>query len=232
MANPDTKLSPLETAAQHFKAIPWCAKLLSAPDVIPFIPTSRLEGDVAARSRTRDQLFRKTLNREDAVPQCIGFYKDTPATASQEEEQSRLAASTVASDGKSLLINSVSLLFDLRPGVNGFNGTAQGGFVACLVDEAMGSIFLVNNIAQVWHEVSNGALPPNVLRLTDLRVFTATMDVHFRKPIQTPATVLVTARFIKSEGRKIFMDVRVTGEDDREYALCDSLWLSLPLEKL
>ncbi|KAK3938953.1 HotDog domain-containing protein [Diplogelasinospora grovesii] len=220
--------SSVPTAAQFFKSIPWCADLLSRPDVVPFIPTCRLEGEDAVRARTQDLLFRRSLNNAESVPHCIGFYRD-PASATMSTQSTTLASPLGT---PTLYVNSASLLFDLRPGVNGFNGTAHGGLIASLIDEAMGSLILINHIVQGQHEKEGRSLPPGTLDLNNLRVFTASMNVRFQKPVPTPRIVLVTATFVKTEGRKIFLDVRVEDENGIENARCDGLWLSLPLQKV
>ncbi|KAH7374661.1 HotDog domain-containing protein [Plectosphaerella cucumerina] len=208
----------------HFLSMPWCAALLNAPDVVPFTPTSRLEGDHATRSMTQDQLFRKSLNGSDTIPRCVGFYHDKTDQIIAEAASSPAPAR--------LLVESISVLFDLQPGVNGFNGTAHGGLIASLIDEAMGSMFLVNNVVQAIGGMRGGNVPPGIVDLSNLRVFTAGMDVRFQKPVRTPGVVVVTSSFVKTEGRKIFMDVRLTDEKGVENARCDAVWLSRPLEKV
>ncbi|KAH6693941.1 HotDog domain-containing protein [Plectosphaerella plurivora] len=208
----------------YFLSIPWCAALLTPPDVVHFTPTSRLEGDHAARSMTQDQLFRKSLNNSDTIPRCVGFYRDTT---------DQIVAEAAASDKPArLLVESISLLFELRPGVNGFNGTAHGGLIASLIDEAMGSMFLVNNVVQAVNGMRGGSVPQGIVDLSNLRVFTAGMDVRFQKPVKTPGVVVVTSNFVKTEGRKIFFDVRLTDEKGVENAKCDAVWLSRPLDKI
>ncbi|SPO07202.1 uncharacterized protein DNG_09896 [Cephalotrichum gorgonifer] len=218
--------SPDTADAAYFKFVPWCNDLISRQGSILFTPTSRLPDDPTIGA-TRDQLFRKTLHHDGALPYCIGLYQD-PTTSPD------LQPTTPGSGPQSptLYIKSSSILFDLRPGLNGFNGSAHGGLLSSLIDEAMGSLIFINHLVQTTHEKQGRKLPAGTLDLNSTRVFTASMAVRFQKPVPTPSIVVVTASLVKIEGRKIFFDVTVKGQHGEEYARCDGLWLSLPLEKV
>ena len=207
---------------EHFKTIPWCAELISAPELKEFTPTCR-QPHSDAPVASRDQLFRKTLNHDEAIPNCIGFYQD-PTKLS--------AAVTTPHDSPTLYIKSATLLFDLKDGVKGYNGSAHGGLISSMIDEAMGSLISINYLTQAALESKGRHLPPGTLDLNSTRVFTAGMNVRFQKPVPVPGAVAITARLARIEGRKIAFDVRVTGEGSVEFARCDGLWLSLPLEKM
>lgn len=206
---------------EHFKTIPWCADIISAQELIEFTPTCRQPHSDAAVA-SRDQLFRKTLNNDDAIPNCIGLYQDpsSPSTTSS------------AQDGLTLYIKSATLLFDLKPGVRGYSGSTHGGLIASLIDEAMGSLISINHLTQATLQAKGRRLPPGTLDLGNTRVLTAGMNVRFQKQVPAPGAVAVTANVARIEGRKMSFDVRVHGEGGVEYASCDGLWLSLPLEKM
>ncbi|KAI1376170.1 HotDog domain-containing protein [Hypoxylon crocopeplum] len=228
----EQKNSSLSEAAHHFKSIPWYATLLERPGVLTFTPTSRLPEDLTGHSPTQDQLFRKTLNNTDTVPHCIGFYQD-PFSSNLEIQGSPSSSSGSSSQlGSKLLVNSASLIFDLCPGVNGFNGTAHGGLISSLVDEAMGSLIFINHQVQTREQAQGRRLPRDVLDLNNSRFFTASMTVRFLKPIPTPQTVVVTASLNRIEGRKMSLDVTVKGKHQVEFARCDGLWMSLPKGKM
>lgn len=219
----------------YFKSVPWCTELISAPGVVLFTPTSR-QPDSDAVGATKDQLFRKTLRHGEAVPNCIGFYDD-PAVASSVNDANGTGDGngSTARPGPitpTLYIKKASLLFDLGPGVAGYNGSAHGGLISSLIDEAMGSLIFVNHVAQAALVRQGGRLPPGTLDLNNTRVFTASMAVRFLKPVPAPGIVVVEARLGSVEGRKISFDVRVRSERGQEFAQCDGLWLSLPLEKV
>ncbi|KAI0130688.1 HotDog domain-containing protein [Daldinia grandis] len=219
----------LVEATHHFKSTPWCTALLERPGVITFIPTSRFPEDPTGYSPTQDQLFRKTFNNADTVPHCIGFYQD-PNSDIEPSPSTQLGPSSQL--GPRLLINSASLIFDLRPGVNGYNGTAHGGFIGSLIDEAMGSLILINHQVQTHDKAQGRRLPRGVVDLNNARFFTASMNVRFLKPLPTPGTVVVTASLSKIEGRKMSLDVTIKDKSQVEFARCDGLWISLPEGKI
>lgn len=208
----------------YFKSVPWCNDLIASPDLALFTPTCRLP-HVNAIGANKDQFFRKTLNHAGAIPHCIGLYQDP--------EKARDRGTTVQQQGeKRFYIASASILCDLQPGLNGYNGTAHGGLISTLVDEAMGSLILINHLAQTALEKKGQKLPEGVLDLNNTRVVTANMTVRFQKPVPTPGIVVVAASQVKIEGRKISFDVRLRGEGGKEFAQCDGLWMSIPLQKM
>ena len=121
----------------YFQSIPWCAVLLEKPGIVPYTPTCRLEPDANGALPTQDQFFRVNLRSSDLIPYAIGFYQDpfSPAIISPSPTLS----------GLRLLIHSSTLMLDLRPGTNGYNGAAHGGLISTLIDEAMGSLIYINH---------------------------------------------------------------------------------------
>lgn len=210
----------------YFLSIPWCAALLNQPGVHTFAPTSRLPRDQVASG---DRLFPKTLHHADAVPHCIGFYQAPSPDTSPNAVP--VAASSQAAN-PTLLIRSCSLLFDLRPGVIGFNGSVHGGFIASLMDEAMGNLFLANYVAKMREVEANRPLPPGIMGLDDVRFVTANMTVRFQKPLPAPKVVVVTASLDRIDGRKLFLVVTATDERLVEFAKCEGMWVRLPHEKM
>lgn len=219
-----TSLIAADTA--YFNAIPWCKDLISTPDLLLFAPTCR-QPESNELGASKDQFFRKSLNHSDAIPHCIGLYEDPTKTRNRAPGSQGSSGS-----GPELYVKSASLLCDLRPGLNGYNGTAHGGLISSLVDESMGSLILINYLAQAVLEGKGHKLPDGTLDLNNTRVLTANMTVRFQKPLPTPSVAVVTTKFTRTEGRKLLFDVRVTGKDGREYAQCDGMWISMPLQKI
>lgn len=219
-------LKSLEELTSHFKSTPWCAKILSAPGIIPFPPPSRRDPNQLPTGSTpsQDQLFGRSLDNESGVPQFIGFYQD-PFAATDSTSDS------IAHPDLPFLTKSASLIFDLRPGVNGFNATVHGGFIAAMMDEAMGALLFQNDVIN-REAKAQGLLPPSAKDFADLGYFTARMNVRLRRPIPTPSMVVVAATLDKVEGRKIFLSVVVRGETDEAYATCEGMWMSISKRKL
>lgn len=221
-------LKSLEELTSHFKSTPWCAKIFSAPGIIPFPPPSRRDPNQlpAGSTPSQDQLFGRSLDDESAVPQFMGFYQDPFAAATDSSSDIAITHPDLP-----FLTKSASLIFNLRPGVNGFNATVHGGFIAAMIDEAMGALLFQNDVIN-REAKAKGLLPQTAKDFADLGYFTARMDVRLRRPIPTPSIVVVAASLDKVEGRKIFLSVVVKGETDEAYATCEGMWMSISKRKL
>lgn len=214
----ESQEAPLRSLNEHFAAIPWTASLLQAPGTVTCLPASRMGPERApeAASASYDKLFKHTLDNESAVPHCLGFYQD-PVPA--------LSAAT-ASELPDLpfVLRSASLLFDLRPGVNGYNGTAHGGFIAAVMDEAMGSLIFQNGVVNAGAKAS-GALPPDTRDFKGVAFFTARLEVSYRRPIPTPSVVVATASLKGIDRKKVHFQIVVKGEKGEEYAVGEGTWI-------
>ncbi|XXG99671.1 hypothetical protein Hte_006012 [Hypoxylon texense] len=195
--------------------VPWCAALLHAPDTLTFIPQSFATKEDAEVS-SKDQLFRRTLRNEEAIPDCIGFYPDPK---------------DVSDTTSPFLLASSSIIFDLRPGVNGYNGTVHGGLIAALMDESMGA-YLYTNDRIYKQKKAEGLLPAASKGFEDMGFATSRMDVRLLKPIRTPQIVVVTTRLAAIDGRKVHFSVEVKGKEGKVYATCDGTWVSFGGGKL
>ncbi|KAI1390195.1 HotDog domain-containing protein [Hypoxylon trugodes] len=198
-----------------FEAIPWCAALIHAPDVVTFVVPSRIVGE-SIEPRSQDQLFRRTLQNDDAIPNCLGFYQDPKV---------------LPDDGSPFLLSSSSILFDLRPGINGFNATAHGGLIAALMDESMGSYLIICDQLHKQKK-AKGLLPATSEGFDKLGFATSRMDVRLRKAIKTPQIVVVTTHLAETNGRKVHFRVEAKGQKGEVYATCDGTWTSFPRGKL
>jgi acyl-coenzyme A thioesterase PaaI-like protein len=206
------------SSESYFKTIPWCASLLGQRDVHTFTPICRLaalDGDNTNRERNR--LFRHTLTTDDTIPECIGFYNDPFLTHIVPQP----AASRI-------LVDKAFLLFDLRPGVNGYNGTAHGGLITSLIDEAMGSLIQINHLVEE-QEIATGrrTLPQGVHSLNAAPIVTAELNVRFLKPLATPQVIMVIATSNRIEGRTLFLDAEVRGDKDMVFAQGRGRWIFL-----
>jgi acyl-coenzyme A thioesterase PaaI-like protein len=174
-------------------------------------------------SISKDQLFRQILNTAEAVPACLGFYIRPSKTKSD--------AGVPRPKASRLLLDSTTLLFSLQPGVNGFQGWTHGGLLAALMDEAMGSCFYINYRLQAEAKLQR-ALPVDMMDLTAVNTVTSRMDIKLKKPLPTPAVVLVKTTLVEISGRKILVETTIEGETGVQYAACDATWIALPRERL
>ncbi|KAI1266457.1 HotDog domain-containing protein [Xylariaceae sp. FL1019] len=209
-----------------FERIPWCAELLQKPGVVTFTPAARLPKSADGRYPSQDQLFKTTLKTSETVPNYIGFYQspfeNLEKTSLLPQDQSK----------PRLLVNSASLLIDLRPGINGFNATAHGGFIACLFDEIMGSLMFASGEEYRQAEARGITLPDNLLRFHDEIVFTVGMNFKLIKAIATPQVVIATAAFDRIEGRKLFLSYAIQDSEGTYLAKGEGIWAIVRKQKL
>jgi acyl-coenzyme A thioesterase PaaI-like protein len=208
---------------EYFKLIPWCATILESPGVVIFTPPCRLQDDENGNCPTKDQFFRQILQNRDAIPNCIGFYQRTSSDA--------MVTYPSAERAQQFLINSSTLMLDLRQGLNGFSGSAHGGLIATLMDEAMGSLIFQNHEAYMEMERRKEALSPNILNMHGLTLLTASMNVRYQKRLATPQVVLATATLSRIEGRKVFVDVVVENGRGVTFGQCEGMRVTVSKEK-
>ena len=103
-------------------------------------------------------------------------------------------------------------------GINGHPGIMHGGIVSTIIDEAMGILQMVNyerdHLRAVGKGLAEGELVPY-----GVGTFTAYLNVKFLKPVLTPGALIVTAKYIKRDGRKewIYAEVKQRMGADEDY---------------
>ncbi|KAI6836675.1 hypothetical protein KC340_g3956 [Hortaea werneckii] len=192
---------------------PWIRALLSQPNLLIRVPSNRV-----SKPSTEDSLFAETLQTSRTFPECFVFY-----TAPSPSASSSPSAST-SNEEESSRIQEVHFLVRVGDGLNGHPAILHGGIVAALVDEGMGVLQTVNHerthtlhLRQRKSPASNGdggggkgrvsegsrdalsSLPP-------LGSFTAELKIRYRRPVSTPGEVLCTARYVRREGRKEWIE--------------------------
>ncbi|KAH7407284.1 HotDog domain-containing protein [Cadophora sp. MPI-SDFR-AT-0126] len=125
MSNPKSSHNqPIADPVAHFKAIPWCAKLLSDKSIVQVTVPDR-----TPIPSTESALVRETLNTSKTVKACITFFRYIKPTAPASE----------TSEEKKNPFLELCTLVDLDSGVNGYAKTAHGGFFGVVLDEVMGT---------------------------------------------------------------------------------------------
>jgi len=170
------------------RSIPWCADLISGPNVI-IMPTESRE----PKESTEDALFAQTLKTPDTISGCLTFY-DKPSCDSAP-------------------IDKINTLISLGFAVNGYPHVAHGGLVATLLDEIMGLLLSVNK--------RRAAVPDNSM------IVTANLNVTYLKPVPTPSTILVSAKFKEIAGRKMFLLATVEDSSGVALARAEGLWVRI-----
>jgi acyl-coenzyme A thioesterase PaaI-like protein len=172
----------------HFENIPWCAQLLSSPNII-ITPTNSRE----YKASTEDALFAETFKTDDTISACLSFYS-RPAPGLHRIEE-------------------IHTLLTLGYRLNGYPACAHGGIVATIIDEVMGMLLSVNKRLG--------------LIATQGDTMTAYLNVTYLKPVETPGTVLVSARFKEVMGRKHFLEATIKAGSGEVLSKAEALWIGL-----
>ncbi|TKA77219.1 hypothetical protein B0A55_02574 [Friedmanniomyces simplex] len=182
-----------EDSKAAFLRIPWAAALLNRPNVVCRVPGSR-----QPKQSLEDSLFAEILKTPRTISSCVAFYAKPSDTDAN--------------------IAEVSTLIAMGDGMNGHPNILHGGIVASILDEAMGILQSVNHerdhMTKVGKGLAQGELPPQ-----GFGSFTANLEIKYLKPVHTPDSLLVTARYSKREGRKEWIHAKIKqhvshGEDD------------------
>jgi acyl-coenzyme A thioesterase PaaI-like protein len=154
----------------HFQEIPWCAELLSSPNIV-IIPTESRQ----YKASTEDALFAETFKTDDTISACISFYPRHSPCARRIEE--------------------FHTLLTLGYRLNAYPGRVHGGVLATVMDEMMGILLGTNKRLGLFATRGDPV--------------TAYLNVSYMKPVQTPGTVLVSARFKEVVGKKHFLEATI-----------------------
>jgi len=111
----------------------------------------------------------------------------------------------------------VLLLFRLESGVNGFRDTAHGGLLCTLMDEALAMV------VELYRATSSSSRE---------ELYTARLNVSFRRPVTTPGTVIAKAWLEKREGRKCLVSGLLENSAGEKCVEVDGLWVAAPQRRL
>ncbi|KAJ9137544.1 hypothetical protein NKR23_g9098 [Pleurostoma richardsiae] len=104
---------------RHFMSIPWCAELLSKPNLVVSEAYSR-----RTKPGTGDSLISRTLKTSDTISSFITFHN--------------------APDSPTELITEVRALLTLGSLINGFPDVCHGGIVMTIMDEVISLLVPAN----------------------------------------------------------------------------------------
>lgn len=193
-----TPIQP-EDEINHFLAIPWCAKLLAAPNLIVAPVFSRAPSSDS--TPLEDAFFSQTLKTPTTIPALVCFYP-RPAAGSKDDEDD------------TLLLPQLHTLAALEGHVNGYDGLCHGGVVAALFDEILSLL----HPGSRWRAYKTGRARS---------VVTASLHTTYLKPVRTPGTYLFTVRVRRVEGRKVFVEGEMEDEVGVKLARAEALFIEL-----
>lgn len=181
-----------------FRAIAWSNSLLNSPDYYPIRTWSRL-----VKPHTgEDGFFASTLATSSTIPHCLTLRRRNLLPPPQEPPVWPSPTATPSS-APSPIPPDIIMMVDLAtPGVSGHPSTAHGGVVATLIDEAM-------SLAVAIHAPSSGDHPRGA-------IYTAQLDVRYKKPLRVPGLVVIRAKVVARVGRKYWVRAQAVQEESDE----------------
>ncbi|KAI0387707.1 HotDog domain-containing protein [Hypomontagnella monticulosa] len=205
----------------HFKAIPWCAALLTDKAILDTVVPDRRPLPSGESS-----FVRKTMNSADTVRACVTFIRmvrpmrakpstnnnSKPGQGDKEKKALSGSEALLSGGGKEngedmrnpfLLFNALA---DLGTDLQSFVGTMHGGLFGVLMDEVMGTAANM--------QAANGA-------------YTVKFTTNFRRAVQTPQVVLIRGRVVRKDGRKLYVKGTIEDKDGNVMAEGDGLWLAM-----
>ncbi|KAI1776873.1 Thioesterase/thiol ester dehydrase-isomerase [Hypoxylon cercidicola] len=207
----------------HFKAIPWCASLLSDRAVVSVVVPDRRPLPTG-----ESNFIRKTMNSPTTVRASLSFLRvvepaDIPAGGDEQQQKKKekkkkkkkplsesepLLRGGGPDDGEDprspfLLCNALA---DLGEDCTSYVGTMHGGLYGVLMDEVMGTA--------ANFQTENGA-------------YTVGFTTRFRRAVSPPQIVLVRGRVVRKDGRKIHLRGTIEDKDGNIMAEGEGLWLAM-----
>ncbi|CAG8040148.1 unnamed protein product [Penicillium olsonii] len=192
-----------EPAIAHLRSNPWANNLISSPDYKAIQTDSRRLKPTTGE----DGYFAQTLNTPTTIPHCLTLQRNTIPVAPAETPTWLPATKQDATKPPTPTPNpaDIVMIFDLgSPGLSGHPSTVHGGIVATLIDEAM-------SLAVAAHtNAPNTGADDNPRG----KIFTAQLDVRYKKRVVTPALLVIKARVVGRVGRKFWVRAQALQEDE------------------
>lgn len=196
---------PAEDVA-YFSSQPWlapCFEASSSYRAIPFL--SRYD-----KGSTLDRFFNKVIKTDETIPHCIALVPKKTRDYNAPKQQQ---------DGAEEKWDFI-LLAALREDICGHPGTAHGGLLSALFDEAMGCCV--------------GALRTKPEEM-NMPMFTGYLNTIYKAQVEVPSVIAIRTRLERNEGRKWFLVGELVGSDGKVRTTAECLYIAVkpkPEEKL
>ncbi|KAJ5242458.1 Thioesterase superfamily [Penicillium citrinum] len=233
------------SAITHFRSNPWANSLISSEDYKPIPTDSR-----TMKPSGEDGYFANTLGTPKTIPHVLTLQRrDIPAPPSKPPTWLPATKQQVE-DAKvnptpSAMPADIIMLFDLAsPGLSGHPGTAHGGIIATLIDEAM-------SLAVAAHANVNSGSDSGIGSRSNVEdnprgsIFTSQLDVRYKRRVVNPALLVVRTKVVGRVGRKYWVRAQALQEDEegsgghlewakRKIVKAEAMafWIVIPDEKL
>ncbi|KAF5694128.1 thioesterase superfamily [Fusarium denticulatum] len=168
----------------HFLKVPWCAEILTAPDIKLLHEIQNPLRNVMNRGAFANGI----LAIPDGVRAQLAYFHQKP-------QESHLIGAPFP---------ELCVMYDIGPGMAGWAGRGHGGFLSYLFDIVAGWLALLNT-----HHAGKVQGTPQMGEPTTM---TARLEVNYRKPMVLGGVFIVTATINQLEGKKMYVDLKMENE--------------------
>lgn len=207
------------SSLHHFQSLHnnWIASLLStnSSDYTPVQTYSR----IPKPSTGEDGYFAQSLASPSTIPHVLSLRRrNIPAPPT--ELHAWPAPTAKPSSAPSVAEPDMILLVDLgAPGICGHPETVHGGVVATLLDEAMSvAVALHAGLELEAGGESNEEKEAEREKNPRGKIFTAQLDLRYKRPLLVPAIAMVKAKVVARQGRKFWVRAQIVQEEKDENA--------------
>lgn len=192
---------------KFFSSKPTTRKWLDNLEYSPIITAARIP-----MIDKEDEFLGKTLQTDDTIRNWLTLVSNVtfpPPSATVPTMGLRGASGVDTPD--------VLIFFHLGSGVNGFRETAHGGLLCTLMDEALAMV------VELCRATSSSSRE---------EMYTARLNISFRRPVKTPGTLIAKAWLEKREGRKWTVKGLLENSDGELSVEADGLWIAAAPQRL
>lgn len=187
----------------------WITSLVSSPEYDAIATDSRVP-----KPSGEDSYFGAVLATDTTIPHVLTLRRKERASPASGPPPA-LAPTASASSAPAVNPPDVVLVVALgSPGICGHPETVHGGVVATLLDEAM-SLAVSTQVPGAGTETIQGEQNQQNPRG---KIYTAQLDVRYKRPLLVPAVAVVKAKVVARQGRKFWVRAQVVQEERNEQA--------------
>ncbi|KAL6251773.1 hypothetical protein RBB50_001983 [Rhinocladiella similis] len=192
---------------EFFKSEPSTRKWLEHAQYSPIITAARL-----TITDREDVFLNTTLKTDDTISHWLALVSDLTFPHPGKSSQTQSSRRPSGPENPEVLI-----FFHLCKGVNSFRDTAHGGLLCTLLDETLATV------VELYRQTSS----PNREEL-----YTARLDISYRRPVKTPAVYIAKAWLEQREGRKWIVKGLLESSQGEICCNIDGLWVAARPQRL
>jgi acyl-coenzyme A thioesterase PaaI-like protein len=200
-----TLIQETEIDAKHlnfFKATPWASRWLEDGRYKTIATTSRMP-----KANGEDDYFAITLGTASTIPHWLLLASKALFSSNDASRRSKPGPEQP----------DVLLLANLEKGVNGFRDITHGGVLMSLLDEVISTCVEIHR---------------RTLTAGKEILFTANLNIDFRRPVYTPGPAMVKAWLEGRDGRKWRLKGMVLDAEGKVCVEASGLWIAARAQKL